>query len=209
MIDSSLPVGTVRVFYLPESVVRTSRRYAVPLVPFFRDAYRGPRTAGRVHSSLYVRQSTSYIRLDFRVSSGARISHGNQYPRVPPASSPFFPFFTVLILVLVPLASCLAYRTSRLAPPLLDNLSTCLLARSLHPPALLCILPTPRLSFTEALHPTPRPSSPRISFFLFFFFYSLPVRVPLASSSIGRFLFLRRSAAPYSITRRNVPHPSL
>lgn len=69
----------------------------------------------------------SYIRLDFRVSSSARISHGNQYPRVPLC------FLSLLSLLhrshTRPRASCLLPRASRLAPPLLDNLSTVRVSR--------------------------------------------------------------------------------
>lgn len=68
------------------------------------------------YTFLYVRQSIVHT---FRFPSLVERAH---IPRESisacfSASSPFFPFFHVLILVLlVPLASCLAHRTSRLAP---------------------------------------------------------------------------------------------
>lgn len=77
--------------------------------------------------SLRMSAKASYIRLDFRVSSSARISHGNQYPRVPLC------FLSLLSLLhrshTRPRASCLLPRASRLAPPLLDNLSTVRVSR--------------------------------------------------------------------------------
>lgn len=99
----------------------------------------------------------SYIRLDFRVSSSARISLGNQYPRVSPLP------LTLLSLLpsshtrpspcLLPLASRIAPRDSRLRAPLLDNLST----RS--PTAPPTPVPPPPLALSSIFSPS-LPSSP-------------------------------------------------
>lgn len=111
----------------------------------------------------------SYIRLDFRVSSSARISLGNQYPRVSPLPLTLLsllpPSHTRPSPCLLPLASRIAPRDSRLRAPLLDNLST----RS--PTAPPTPVPPPPLALSSIFSPFlpnrhPSPSPPPRSFVL-------------------------------------------
>lgn len=100
----------------------------------------------------------SYIRLDFRVSSSARISLGNQYPRVSPLPLTLLsllpPSHTRPSPCLLPLASRIAPRDSRLRAPLLDNLST----RS--PTAPPTPVPPPPLALSSIFSPSLPPHPP-------------------------------------------------
>lgn len=163
----------------------------------------------------------SYIRLDFRVSSSARISLGNQYPRVSPLPHPSFPSSTISYSSFsVPLASCLAHRTSRLAPPrsatrqLINSLAHCPLP--LPSPHLTLPPPPPSLSSIFSPSPPPPPAAlPPPPFVLALRLFVLPssneaIPLHLAGSSssfhFGRtFLYFDTLLHRASSTR----HPSL
>lgn len=92
----------------------------------------------------------SYIRLDFRVSSSARISHGNQYPRVPLCLPlPSFPSSPISYS-----ASCLLPLASRIAPR-----ASSLRYSTTYQPSAFAIATLP-FSFCVSVLIFPRPSGP-------------------------------------------------